>query len=413
VASRTSPHRLDDLPRIIESVRDEVISRFSLVSAELVRDIMQADPVYADLVPPVELRRRVQSNLRQALNAVVGYAQGKPLDLSDAAATGCLRAEQGLPLPSLMRAYRRGGRLLWECIIQAVAERDPALLPALLPGASDVWDVLDQISRAVSDSYRQADSTRADRDRDRRHALLDALLDGSGTATGLLSEAVTRLDLPERGAYAVIALHPTSGQGELPSPASPFQLVWRARADRELGLLALRDRPLGEAVALLAPYRLRAGISPVVGSLTELGRARWLAELALQTCVGPGPETALFDERLPAALIAAQSDVARRLRTVVLGRVLERAPAECEVLLATLGAWLATGGSTTLAARQLYCHRNTVSNRLRRLEQLTGRSLTVPADVVELSLALEAIRQCETRVQPARITYRPSLEASA
>ncbi|RZM96173.1 helix-turn-helix domain-containing protein, partial [Streptomyces alfalfae] len=44
------------------------------------------------------------------------------------------------------------------------------------------------------------------------------------------------------------------------------------------------------------------------------------------------------------------------------------------------------------AAARLYCHRNTVFNRLRRLEQLTSRSLTRPRDLVEVALALEAHR---------------------
>ncbi|NEE43896.1 PucR family transcriptional regulator, partial [Streptomyces sp. SID8455] len=39
-----------------------------------------------------------------------------------------------------------------------------------------------------------------------------------------------------------------------------------------------------------------------------------------------------------------------------------------------------------------YCHRNTVLNRLRRFEQLTGRCLTRPRDAVEVSLALAARR---------------------
>jgi hypothetical protein len=45
------------------------------------------------------------------------------------------------------------------------------------------------------------------------------------------------------------------------------------------------------------------------------------------------------------------------------------------------------------AVIDVYCHRNTVLNRLRRIEQLTGRSLSVPKGLVDLALALEAFRQ--------------------
>ncbi|WP_410050015.1 helix-turn-helix domain-containing protein [Actinomadura sp. CNU-125] len=51
------------------------------------------------------------------------------------------------------------------------------------------------------------------------------------------------------------------------------------------------------------------------------------------------------------------------------------------------------GGSASRVADDLFCHRNTVQNRLRRLEELTGRSLAVPADVIDLGLAVQAFRQ--------------------
>ncbi|MFE3757608.1 helix-turn-helix domain-containing protein [Nocardia tengchongensis] len=41
----------------------------------------------------------------------------------------------------------------------------------------------------------------------------------------------------------------------------------------------------------------------------------------------------------------------------------------------------------------LYCHRNTVLNRLRRIEELTGRSIAEPRAMIELALAVEAARR--------------------
>jgi DNA-binding PucR family transcriptional regulator len=38
------------------------------------------------------------------------------------------------------------------------------------------------------------------------------------------------------------------------------------------------------------------------------------------------------------------------------------------------------------------CHPNTVRHRLRRVEMLTGRSLSDPLAIAELCLALEAVR---------------------
>jgi len=57
-------------------------------------------------------------------------------------------------------------------------------------------------------------------------------------------------------------------------------------------------------------------------------------------------------------------------------------------LLATLRAWLSAGGSTATAADTLVVHRNTVTYRLGRIEQLAGRSLRDSRVRLELELAL-------------------------
>ncbi len=57
-------------------------------------------------------------------------------------------------------------------------------------------------------------------------------------------------------------------------------------------------------------------------------------------------------------------------------------------LLATLRAWLSGGCSTAAAAGALVVHRNTVSYRLGRIEQLTGRTLRDTSVRLELQLAL-------------------------
>ncbi|WP_372343274.1 PucR family transcriptional regulator, partial [Streptomyces sp. KL116D] len=135
----------------------------------------------------------------------------------------------------------------------------------------------------------------------------------------------------------------------------------------------------------------RIGVSPAVDGLAAVGGARRLAETALRICPAAGG-TVLLDEELPAALVAAAPVLGGLLADQVLGPLLALSPADRTLLLDTLDAWLDCDGSAQRAAARLYCHRNTVLNRLRRCEQLTGRSLTRPTDLVELALALSAHR---------------------
>ncbi|GAA1557984.1 helix-turn-helix domain-containing protein [Streptomyces globosus] len=401
-------------PIIIDEIREDLSRRIAVTADRLAERTLADDPAYAALLGRGELRDRIHHNLAQSVEGLVRSSRGLPVELADARATGTLRAEQGLPLASLLRTYRRGGRLLWHTLTEAVTAHDPDALPRLLPLASVLWDVLDQMTDAVAEAYRRTEAARCDRDRERRAALLDAVPDGGGAGDGpAVSEAAAQLGLPERGRFAVAVLGPRAGGGvpAEPSAAAGPRVLWRIRSDGETGLVDLGAHPLEAVRELLAPLGVRAGISPVVEAPGDLTRARWLAALALRTVPAPagtgapGTGAALLDERLPMALVAAQAELADRLRQVVLGPVLALPAEDCRVLLATLGTWLTCQGSTAQAAQRLYCHRNTVSNRLRRLEQLTGRSLSDPAHVVELSLAHTACLQHPAATPPRH--HRP------
>ncbi|MFZ3495564.1 PucR family transcriptional regulator [Streptomyces sp. 5.8] len=383
------------MERIIGEIREDLDRRIAVAAERLADRSPDGDPacaVYVALLGRAALRERVHHLLRQAVEGLLREARGLPPELAEARADGELRARQGLPLDSLLRVYRLCGRLLWQVLTEAVAARDRAALPRLLPGAPALWDVVDRMADAAAESYRRAEAVRGDRERELRGALLDALFDGSGPA-GRSADSARRLGLPERGRFAVVVLDAGDGGWAPPEGAAP-RVLWRIRADGETGLVDLGPLPLASVTDLLAPLGLRAGVSPVVETPGELAGARRLAVLALRAAPGAdGPHTALLDERLPAALVAAEPELAGRLRQVVLGPVLALAAEDRRVLLTTLGTWLTCRGSTTYAAQRLYCHRNTVSNRLRRLEQLTGRSLADPAHVVELALAHTAVTQ--------------------
>ncbi len=81
-------------------------------------------------------------------------------------------------------------------------------------------------------------------------------------------------------------------------------------------------------------------------------------------------------------------DALRRFAADVLHTVAEHEERHGGDLLATLRAWLSAGCSTAAAADALVVHRNTVTYRLGRIEQLTGRSLRDSRVRLELELAL-------------------------
>jgi DNA-binding PucR family transcriptional regulator len=101
-------------------------------------------------------------------------------------------------------------------------------------------------------------------------------------------------------------------------------------------------------------------------------------------------EVAALQERLPDALLLSAPELAQQLADNWLAGLLAVGPAERQLLLGTLQIWVATGGSIKRTADAACCHRNTVLNRLRRMEAITGHDLADPGCLVEVALALRA-----------------------
>lgn len=382
--------------RLARSASGRLTSQVPELADRLVADVLAEDPSYVEFVPRDEFWESVRDSLEAGIEQMAQRARGERLDLSVAARIGRRRAEQGLPLESLLRCYRIGGRVVWEALIDVVSEDDPDALAVLLRYASTVWHTIELQSTVVADSYRRTESELLRRNAERVRALLDALLEGRGADGGLANAAAAALDLPEHGRYAVVVLRPPRRDPglERPERIGGARFVWRMRTDTEVGVASLGDLEVAGVVEALRPYVAgEAGVSTVAEGLAGLGRARWLAEVALGTCRPGERRIVRLDDHLPAALVAAQPELAALLSAQVLGPLGGLDPGDREVLLDTLATWFDCEGSATRTAGLLYCHRNTVFNRLRRLEQLTSRSLHRPRDVVELALALDATHQ--------------------
>jgi hypothetical protein len=386
----------DEVRRIMRLAAGRLLQRLPELTDELVARTRDTDEAYRRMVPTDDHWQSVYEAMRDGIGAILlPLAQRR--DLQQAEKTALRRAEQGLPMDSLLRSYRVSAQVMWDGLVGVIAEEEPDSLPVLIRSATKVWSAVDRQAVAAAEAYRKREAEMFGRTAERVQALLDALLEDRADAT-LVSSAAAALDLPELGRYAVVITRLPGREGHAAGGARPaslgvMRLLWRMRPDYEVAVVLLHEEEMDELTCALRPHVTGcAGISPAVEGLAELGRARRLAELALRTCAGEGPEIARLEDRLPAALVVSQPELAGYLSAAVLRPILALDPADRDLLLGTLQAWLRCEGSAMRAAGQLYCHRNTVFNRIRRIEQLTGRSLTRPLDIVELALALDAVR---------------------
>jgi hypothetical protein len=347
---------------------------------------------------PAELRedlwRVCHAGLGHGVQTILDPGRGRA-DLEWAERLGRRRAEQGQPLDQLLRSYRLAGRVFWEAVVDIVGEDEPSHVPVLVRQATRTWHTIDELSSAAAAAYHRTEYDLLRSSEERTQAVVDALLEGRGTDGAPLTTAAEALGLPVRGRYAVVVVE----RREQATPPGPpdgeggMRFFWRLRADTRVALVALGTATLDDLADVLRPHIAgHAGVSALVDGLAELGMARHQAELALRTCCAPGPEIALLDRRLPDALIVSEPRLAGRLGRIRLGPLLELDGAYRDVLLDTFATWLDCDGSASAAAPRLYCHHNTVLNRLRRIERLTGCVLTRPRDLVELVLALSAVR---------------------
>ncbi|MFG2332558.1 helix-turn-helix domain-containing protein [Streptomyces sp. NPDC048604] len=340
---------------------------------------------------PSGVRDEVRATLQHHVGSLLGPRPSGAEARRCAERVGASWAARGLPREAVLQAFRLGGGLVWQELVDETARRRPDDVRLLVHVAADVWNFVDEHCTLVAEAHRAAAARTDGRREELLRRMTAALLDGT-TRIADLPEVAAALGLPVEGAYAVVAATGAPDVRALARtvPADGPRIVWHADGDTVFGLVPVGDGTLRAlARTLTVPPGAAVGIGSPVETLAAAGDARRLAEVALRACP-PGGGTVLLDEHLPAALLASSPALGAMLAERVLGPVLRLEPADRDLLIGTLSAWLDCDGSAQRAAHRLYCHRNTVLNRLRRLEQLTGRSLTRPADVVELSLALTA-----------------------
>ncbi|MFJ7240675.1 helix-turn-helix domain-containing protein [Streptomyces olivaceus] len=387
VLHRAARGLLDDLPELTD---------------RLVALLNEQEPAYRTALTrdPSATWQEAHRSLRHSVASLLDPRGARDAARRCSWRIGATRAEQGLPLDALLHAFRLGGSLVWQGLVEETSRAAPEDVRLLVHVAADVWDFVDEHCTLVADAYRRTE-WRIGRRRENRARLLAAgLLDGTSRIADL-PEAAQVLELPEQGRYVVVAV--TGGPpgrpdaGRAAAVPSGSRVHWHAGPDVDYGIV-----PVGADGGLPAPHDpvsgppasfpgLRIGVGSPVDGLAAVGDARRLADTALEICPEAGGTVRLADQ-LPAGLVVSSPELGRALAERVLGPLLRLEPADREVLLDTLTTWLDCDGSAQRAGERLYCHRNTVLNRLRRCEQLTGRSLSRPADVVEISLSLTARR---------------------
>jgi hypothetical protein len=371
-------HRLTEVGRdVTSSVRSNV-------------DFYKANRVVTD----ADLLDSTVDNIRFLLASLTA---GDPFDTSPAAVTGTKRAAAGVPLPEVMAAFRVAVHTLWDTMVETADGHPEIGRDAVLRATSMMWQAQDVYTDAMVDAYRRVAVQKAIDDEAERSALTEALLQTRLSDDRSLWEVAQMLRLPQKGPFVVIAaVCPQIGKQALPGIADMLRSVdvfsaWRLLPDIQIGIAHVPSKAEHAAMLdLLNRVAIgRIGVSPQFDDLADTAEALRYARVASSAHAGAPTGTTVFEDSVLAVAAVSAPEVSAKVAHIVLGAFDDLGADEREVLFTTFRRWVQNKGSMATTAEQMYCHPNTVRYRLHRIEERTGRSLSVPNELAELCLAFE------------------------
>lgn len=396
---QADPHRLNDLA-------GRVAERIDLLADRMVEAFVADIPVYAHL-PREQLEGEIRQICRYNLQVLIRVlCENEPPDERELLAvrrSAARRADERVPLETVLTAYRMGSKIAWEAFC---AEARPDEVGDLLEASRLVIATTQVVSGAVATAYLEVRQAIHDEDREARRNLAEALLEGA--AADQLAE---RAGHPLASGYHVLAVRVEPSLDERDEDVESAVAARRKLRRMEqsladdtghellcvltpggglvlLPLTGLDDR--GGRVEAAVTRLAKAAGAPVLAAVAtghDLGdvpsaaaEARRVLRLADRIDASPGVHT--LDDVLMEYVLASAGQVGQRLADVLVP--LESGPE----LVRTLATWFASDFNRSRTAAALHIHPNTLDYRLARVGELTGHSVGTGRGVLVLGTAL-------------------------
>jgi hypothetical protein len=355
---------------------------------------------YTSVISDAEMVANCTTHLHFIFSAL---QSADAFDTMPAQSLGAARAGAGVPLPALLHAYRVGFHRMRQAMFELADTRPHISRAAWLRVTQRMWDAHDAYTDTMTAAYRERALAQILIEESERAALTEHLLRGSVGDERTLWEIADLLRIPSHGPYLVVAAHCLSvGKQALPGIADKLRSVdvysaWRLLPDQQIGIMQI-----GSDIARNATLDLlerlsqdRVGVSAPFDDLADTGRALRYARIALN-CRSEHTHVVVFDGSILGIAAVTLPDVTTALAARVLGGVFRLPEDDRRLLTDTFRSWVDHAGAIPLVAAQMFCHPNTVRYRLRRVEELTGRTLAEPRHIAELCLAFEIDAQLPT-----------------
>ncbi|ABK72234.1 hypothetical protein LI99_17685 [Mycolicibacterium smegmatis] len=388
-AGQWSRSRWMELINSVTDHRDQLVDAF-------MAQVDDGRRFYDSKVETADLRE----SSRAAFTMLLRQLRGTPTSEEDLRITrelGVRRASQGVESEKLTAAIHRDFSVLWAAFRELAEDDDAAVLAE---HAEDVWRVVDGFAGRIHAAYFDEVIAIAQERSLSVQSLLAKLVTDEYPSLTFIARAGQALSIRETDGIWVAAA--------LASEGTPLQQF--AERLRRRGRLAY-TYAMGQCIvavwvadvvgseldgvpdgctsdpeyADLKP--VRCGVSPLHRGVSQLRSAAQIAcEIALSMHpdhIGPATAADVWPLVAGAALHSRLPVLEESIR----GPLRDCRPAELKVLMETISVFSGNGDVSATAA-ELFCHRNTVMKRIRRLKELTGLDMTVPKDSARVLVAL-------------------------
>ena len=391
--------------------------RIDGLARAMVEAFVEEVPIYQQL-PREQLQGEIldisRRNLRTFFRCLRESRPPTDEELSEPRASAARRAEERVPLDSVLTAYHIGGRIGWRALADEAKADERDQLDQV---AEDVMAYIQRVTGAVASAYMEEQQHIYGEQRDARRMLAEALLTGprDGDPSWPPQSQARRAGVHLASGYLVLAVQieatPDEQTAGVTGAVAGRRKVRRVQAalDRLAGepVLTLLEPdggsvlfPVGEDAAeqvlatvgdLTAELEAAAGGAVLAGIAWGRGADGAAAAsveareiLSLADRLGRPPGAYRLDDVLLEYAVTHPAETAARL-TGVLSPIEERPD-----LLETLEEWYAADFDRRAAAASLNVHPNTLDYRLRRITELTGMDPGTARGVQLLGAAMTA-----------------------
>lgn len=374
---------------------EQLHQRVDILAKKFIVQVREIPEYGESTVDTDEIMQTARETFHRLVNGLRNGGNGESGADSDgdiSAALGAKRARAGIPAEALVSAVRLDFTILWAELLAIAAPEDA---PMLTERVDQVWRVVDEFAVRTHTSYLNERVRMAQEESSIQNefiARLFSVVTPSADTVAQVAEALgvsanARFGLVGASGSAAARLRAVQVKAET---KRKHRLFLRESGDMAYVFWPVPATRTGEpkAVAVTVPQvfaDIPCGVAEANGlrALPKAARtASSLAALLQPADTGPLSANLAWPRLAKRQLAEAGLDLVEEL-DAALGpcRGVER-----ERLIEAARHFLQSG-SVTLTAEELFCHRNTVLNRLNRFHELTGIDLNVPNQAARLVVA--------------------------